>query len=74
MIKKTRAETSQIRTLFISLIIHQPAVRFSQNKSATNNQPAVLFFQNKPAPAINHQPNEQVASLFWIPHAQAAQP
>jgi hypothetical protein len=32
---------------------------FSQNKSATSNQPAVLFSQNKPAPAINHQPNEQ---------------
>jgi hypothetical protein len=45
--------------LFAWLISHQPAVLFSQNKSATSNQPAVLFSQNKPAPAISHQPNEQ---------------
>jgi hypothetical protein len=61
--------------LFASLISHQPAALFSQNKSATSNQPAVLFSQNKPAPAISHQPNEQadhfshLASqfiIFWI--------
>jgi hypothetical protein len=38
---------------------HQPAVLFSQSKSATSNQPAVIFSQNKPASAISHQPNEQ---------------
>jgi hypothetical protein len=50
-------------TLFVWLISHQPAVRFSQNKPATSNQPAVLFSHNKSAPAINHQPNEQAASF-----------
>jgi hypothetical protein len=45
--------------LFAWLISHQPAVLFSQNKSATSNQPAVLFSQNKSAPVISHQPNEQ---------------
>jgi hypothetical protein len=45
--------------LFAWLISHQPAVLFSQNKSATSNQPTILFSQNKPAPAISHQPNEQ---------------
>jgi hypothetical protein len=44
--------------LFIWLISHQPAVLFSQNKSATNNQPTVLFSHNKLAPAIGHQPSE----------------
>jgi hypothetical protein len=47
--------------LFAWLISHQPAVLFSQTKSATSNQPAVLFSQNKPAPAISHQPTEQAA-------------
>jgi hypothetical protein len=47
--------------LFVRLVSHQPAVLFSQNKSATSNQPTVLFSQNKPAPAISHQPNEQAA-------------
>jgi hypothetical protein len=47
-------------SIFLSeQINHQPAVFFSQNKSATSNQPAVLFSQNKPAPTISHQPNEQ---------------
>jgi hypothetical protein len=36
---------------------------FSQNKPAISNQPAVLFSQNKSAPAISHQPNEQAESL-----------
>jgi hypothetical protein len=49
--------------LFVWLISHQPAVLFSQNKSATNNQPAVLFSQNKSAPAISHQPNEQAVYI-----------
>jgi hypothetical protein len=31
--------------------------------SLTTNQTAVLFSQNKPAPAISHQPTEQVACL-----------
>jgi hypothetical protein len=52
-----------IFSLFVRLISHQPAVLFSQNKSATSNQPAVLFFQNKSAPAISHQPTEQAAYL-----------
>jgi hypothetical protein len=37
--------------MFVWLISHQPAVFFSQNKSATSNQPAVLFSQNKSAQA-----------------------
>jgi hypothetical protein len=53
---------SSIDALFVWLISHQPAVLFSQNKSATSNQPAVLFSQNKSAPAISHQPNEQAGS------------
>jgi hypothetical protein len=51
--------TKQSYALFVWLISHQPAVLFSQNKSAISNQPAVLFSQHKPAPAISHQPNEQ---------------
>jgi hypothetical protein len=47
-----------------SLISHQPAVLFSQNKPATSNQPAVLFSQNKSASAISHQPNEQATGLI----------
>jgi hypothetical protein len=50
-----------INALFAWLISHQPAVLFSQNKPATSNQPTVLFSQNKLAPAISHQPTEQVA-------------
>jgi hypothetical protein len=38
-------------SLFTWLIRHQPAVLFSQNKSATSNQPTVLFSQHKSAPA-----------------------
>jgi hypothetical protein len=37
---------------------------FSQNEPTISNQPAVLFSQNKSAPAISHQPNEQVVG-FW---------
>jgi hypothetical protein len=50
----------QTLALFAWLISHQPAVLFSHNKPATSNQPAVLFSQNKSAPAISHQPTEQV--------------
>jgi hypothetical protein len=50
-----------LSALFVWLISHQPAVLFSQNKSAITNQSAVLFSQNKPAPAISHQPNEPAA-------------
>jgi hypothetical protein len=45
--------------LFVWLISHQPAVLFSQNKSATSNQPAVLSSHNKSALTISHQPNQQ---------------
>jgi hypothetical protein len=45
--------------VFAWLISHQPAVLFSQNKSATSNQPTVFFSQKKSAPTISHQPNEQ---------------
>jgi hypothetical protein len=49
--------------LFVWLISHQPAVLFTQNKSAISNQPTVLFSQSKPAPAISHQPTEQALHL-----------
>jgi hypothetical protein len=32
---------------------------FLSQQISTSNQPAVLFSQNKSAPAISHQPNEQ---------------
>jgi hypothetical protein len=53
-----------IISLFAWLISHQPAVLFSQNKSATSKQPTVLFSQNKSAPAISHQPNKQADCLL----------
>jgi hypothetical protein len=46
-----------------SLINHQPAVLFSQNKPITRNQSVVLFYQTKPAPAISHQPTEHTVVL-----------
>jgi hypothetical protein len=49
--------------LFVWLISHQPAVLFSQNKSAISNQPTVIPSQNKPAPAISHQPTEQAGTF-----------
>jgi hypothetical protein len=49
----------ELVALFVWLISHQPAVLFSQNKSAISNQPTVHFSQNKPAPVISHQPTEQ---------------
>jgi hypothetical protein len=48
--------------LFAWLISHQLAVFFSHNKPITSNQPAVLFSQNKSAPAISHQPNKHALS------------
>jgi hypothetical protein len=54
-----RRAVLELLALFVWLISHQPAVLFSQNKSAISNQPIVLFSQNKPAPAISHQPTEQ---------------
>jgi hypothetical protein len=58
--------------VFVSLTSHQPAVLFSQNKSAIGNQLTVLFFQNKSAPAISHQPKEQTALNHLILDIQAA--
>jgi hypothetical protein len=52
----TSLKPSPIIGLFVRLISHQ---YFSQNKPVTSNQPAVFFSQNKSAPAISHQPNEQ---------------
>jgi hypothetical protein len=52
-------------SLFAWLISHQPAVLFSQNKSATSNQPVVLFSQNKPATS---QPNR--LSMSSISHPE----
>jgi hypothetical protein len=62
----TNLMLSNINALFAWLISHQPAVLFSQNKSATSNQPTVLFSQNKPAPAISHQPNEQAVYILVV--------
>jgi hypothetical protein len=45
---------------FISL---QAVIIFSHNQPVTSKQPAILFSQNKSAPAINHQPNEHAYSL-----------
>jgi hypothetical protein len=53
-------------SLFAWFISHQPTILFSHNKPTTSNQPAVLFSQNKPAPAISHQPNEQVVKYNVI--------
>jgi hypothetical protein len=39
--------------LFAWLISHQPAVLFTQNKSAISKQPTIFFSQNKPAPATS---------------------
>jgi hypothetical protein len=61
------APPSETSALFAWLISHQPAVLFSQNKSAISNQPAVLFSQNKSALAISHQPTEQAAPLLPEP-------
>jgi hypothetical protein len=63
-VKTPKAELQRICALFAWLISHQPAVLFSQKKSATSNQPTVLFSQNKPAPAVSHQPNEQTDSIL----------
>jgi hypothetical protein len=65
--KLSRQEPEEASALFAWLISHQPAVLFSQNKSATSNQSAVLFSQNKPVPAISHQPNEQTVGFMVDP-------
>jgi hypothetical protein len=62
IVKLATFTSVKLYSLFAWLISHQPAVLFSQNKSATNNQPTVLFSQNKPAPAISHQPTEQAVT------------
>jgi hypothetical protein len=54
--------------LFVWVISHQPAVLFSQNKSATSNQPAVLFSQNKSAPATSQTNRLQIAWRDWAGH------
>jgi predicted esterase len=51
-------EAGSANSLFVRLISHQPAVLFSQNKSATNNQTSVLFSHSKSTPAISHQLSE----------------
>jgi hypothetical protein len=48
--------------LFVWLISHQPAVLFSQDKSATSNQSTVLFSQNKSAPVTSQTNMLQVLS------------
>jgi hypothetical protein len=65
IIKILKIKNLLVAALFVWLISHQPAVLFSQNKSAITNQPAVLFSQNKAAPAISHRPNEQAAHGVW---------
>jgi hypothetical protein len=52
-----------IIALFVWLISHQPAVLFSQDKSAISNQPTILFSQNKPEPATS-QPNRLIVSAL----------
>jgi hypothetical protein len=39
------------------------SLRMNQPSTTSRNQPAVLFSQNKPAPAISHQPTEQVGFI-----------
>jgi hypothetical protein len=43
----------------------QPQVSstFLSEQTTTSNQPTLLFSHNKSAPAISHQPNEQVVGL-----------
>jgi hypothetical protein len=40
-------------------LAYQPPANSSFLSEQTNHQPAVLFSQNKSAPTISHQPNEQ---------------
>jgi hypothetical protein len=42
-------------------LAYQPSASSTFLSQQTSNQPAVLFSQNKSAPAISHQPNEQAA-------------
>jgi hypothetical protein len=41
----------------------------NQPPATSRNQPAVLFSQNKPAPAISHQPTEQVRIFQLLLHS-----
>jgi hypothetical protein len=52
-----------VKSLFVWLISHQPAVLYSQNNPATSNQPPVLFSQNKSAPATS-QTNRLYEHVF----------
>jgi hypothetical protein len=60
-----RTKTQSIFALFVWLISHQPAVLFSQNKSAISNQPAVLFSQNKSAPATSQTNRLFISEAAW---------
>jgi hypothetical protein len=42
------------------------SLRMNQPPATSRNQPAVLFSQNKPAPAISHQPTEQLLVLVLV--------
>jgi hypothetical protein len=42
-------------------LAYQPRASSTFLSEQTSNQPAVLFSQNKSASAISHQPNEQAA-------------
>jgi hypothetical protein len=41
------------------------SLRTNQPPAISRNQPAVLFSQNKSAPAISHQPTEQAVNFFY---------
>jgi hypothetical protein len=43
-------------------LAYQPPASSTFLSEQTSNQPAVLFSQNKSAPAISHQPTEQALS------------
>jgi hypothetical protein len=43
------------------------SVRMNQPPAISRNQPAVLFSQNKSAPAISHQPTEQADTYHVLP-------
>jgi hypothetical protein len=70
MVHATAFFSSTPCSLGLSATSHQ---YFSQNKPATSNQPAVLFSQNKSAPAISHQPNEQSPKLVLVRQADSTQ-
>jgi hypothetical protein len=56
-------------------LAYQPPASSTFLSQQTSNQPAVLFSQNKPAPAISHQPTEQVKGVRPVPgHVQPVRP